>query len=325
MIHSLRVFVISFAAAAATTASAQSQISDPQFDARVERPAYRERGPTVLIDEAHGNFHTSTGRYEPFARLLRNDGYRVLSGTQPFTRRSLRGVDVLVISNAGAGAAAQQGRPAFTEAEADVVRDWVRAGGSLLLIADHAPFGRAAQNLANRFGVRMGEGWVIEPQAGGINSQIDYSADNGGLGDHPIVRGRDAGERVRIVRAFTGQSLAPPPGATALMTLRPEAHEISDPQAMPRIMEAVRGGTAFATAAAAAGAQSVGRRLQGLAMDHGRGRVVVLGEAGMLSAQLASFPVEGQTRTIRMGMNVPGNDNRQFALNVMHWLSRLLN
>jgi len=25
-----------------------------------------------------------------------------------------------------------------------------------------------------------------------------------------------------------------------------------------------------------------------------------------------------------MGMNVPGNDNKQYALNVMHWLSDLL-
>lgn len=26
---------------------------------------------------------------------------------------------------------------------------------------------------------------------------------------------------------------------------------------------------------------------------------------------------------IKMGMNVPGNDNRQFLLNIMHWLTRL--
>ena len=37
----------------------------------------------------------------------------------------------------------------------------------------------------------------------------------------------------------------------------------------------------------------------------------------MLSAQ-----VNGPQR-IRMGMNVPGTDNRQFALNIMHWLSGL--
>ena len=28
--------------------------------------------------------------------------------------------------------------------------------------------------------------------------------------------------------------------------------------------------------------------------------------------------------TIRVGMNVPGYDNRQFLLNTLHWLSGLL-
>jgi hypothetical protein len=55
-------------------------------------------------------------------------------------------------------------------------------------------------------------------------------------------------------------------------------------------------------------------------MEFGRGRVIVLGEAAMLSAQLGISP----NRTEKMGMNVPGTDNRQFALNIMHWLSRLL-
>jgi hypothetical protein len=44
----------------------------------------------------------------------------------------------------------------------------------------------------------------------------------------------------------------------------------------------------------------------------------MLGEAAMLSAQVAG------SENIRMGMNVPGNDDRQFALNIMHWLSGLL-
>jgi len=56
---------------------------------------------------------------------------------------------------------------------------------------------------------------------------------------------------------------------------------------------------------------------QGLAFELGKGRVVVLGEAGMLSAQLDR---EGRP----FGMNVAGNENRQFVLNTMHWLSRLL-
>ena len=52
---------------------------------------------------------------------------------------------------------------------------------------------------------------------------------------------------------------------------------------------------------------------QGLALEYGRGRVVVLGEAAMLTAQVA--------RRQPFGMNLPDNDNARFALHVMRWLS----
>ena len=48
-----------------------------------------------------------------------------------------------------------------------------------------------------------------------------------------------------------------------------------------------------------------------------RGSVVVLGEAAMLTAQIAP-------QGFRVGMNLPGYGNRQLALNIMHWLSGLL-
>jgi hypothetical protein len=63
---------------------------------------------------------------------------------------------------------------------------------------------------------------------------------------------------------------------------------------------------------------SAAGRAQGIAMAFGKGRVVVLGEAAMLSAQVA-----GPNRR-PFGMNRPGIDNRQLALNIVHWLSRLL-
>jgi hypothetical protein len=61
-----------------------------------------------------------------------------------------------------------------------------------------------------------------------------------------------------------------------------------------------------------------GGRAQGLAFRLGRGRVVVLAEAAMMSAQ-----VSGPLR-VPMGMNVSGNDDRQFAINVVRWLARAL-
>jgi hypothetical protein len=43
--------------------------------------------------------------------------------------------------------------------------------------------------------------------------------------------------------------------------------------------------------------------------------VVVLGEASMITAQLSGDI---------FGMNSPGVDNKKFALNIFHWLSRAL-
>ena len=61
---------------------------------------------------------------------------------------------------------------------------------------------------------------------------------------------------------------------------------------------------------------SAAGRAQGNALSLEKGRVVVLAEAGMLSAHLAG------PNKARFGMNRPGTDNRQLALNIMHWLSR---
>lgn len=109
--------------------SAQQQIVDLDFKVSVDRPAYRADGPTVAIDEAHSNFHTASGQYKPFADLLTADGYRVVASTRKFATGVLDGIGVLVVANANA----QNFTDAvFTEAECDMVRDWVRAGGSLL-------------------------------------------------------------------------------------------------------------------------------------------------------------------------------------------------
>jgi hypothetical protein len=279
------------------------QVADENFNAKVEHPAYTKSGPRVLFDEAHNNFHTASGRYKPFADLITNDGYQIIPGKQSFSPDALKGYSVLLISNAlGAPrmADAAAGNSAFTEEESDVVGDWVKAGGSLLLIADHAPMGSANQILAKRFGVDMSKMYTADPQNAdtGNASFIVYTRESGRLADHPITRGRNDSERVNKVITFTGQSLKGPAESFAFLKLADTAVD-----AMPGQNP---------NPASAAG------RAQGLAMEFGKGRVIVMGEAGMLSAQ-----VVGPQRTA-FGMNRPGIDNRQLALNIMHWLSRLL-
>ena len=312
--------------AAAVATRPRQQVIDPDFKAIVEKPAYQRMGPTVAIDEAHDNFHTAGGQYRPFADLLRSDGYKVIASTRKFETGVFAGVDVLVIANARnlAGlAAGDLSRPAFTASECDVVRDWVRAGGSLLLISDHAPFGHAAASLSERFGVTMGKGWAFDTGAtpDTITTQLVFSRANGLLGSHPLLSGRDPSEEVKTIRSFTGQSLGIPPGAVALMTLSATEREAATPDDLYAEAQAR---SAVPAEKAGSRSVSVAGRAQGLAMRFGSGKVIVLGEAGLLSAQVVTVPDGNATRTFKMGMNVTGNDDRQFALNALHWLSGLL-
>lgn len=301
--RTLVVALVALSSSLVTQVFAQ-QVADPDFNTKVDHPAYaKKKHPKVLFDEAHNNFHTATGRYKPFADLITSDGYAVTPNKVKFTRDALKGFGVLVISNALG--AAQMGtpeasNPAFTDEECDAVRDWVQRGGSLLLIADHAPMGSANQKLGERFGVEMSKMFTLDP----VNTPkednnpgfIVYTRERG-LASHPITNGRDAAERVNRVIAFTGQSLKAPADSTAFMQLADTALD-----AMPGSGQPV----------------PAKGRAQGVAMKFGKGRVVVLGEAAMLTAQL------GGPNKMPFGMNRPGTDDRQLALNVMHWLSKLI-
>jgi hypothetical protein len=310
------------------TAVRAQQVVDPSFKAPVERPAYKGKHPVVAIDEAHSNYHTAGGHYQPFADLMRSDGYRVVAGTNKFTKGSLKDVRVLVISNATApDATADISKPAFTDEECDAVRDWVRGGGSLLLIADHTPYGSAAENLAQRFGVEMGKGYVFDfsnsVEEGPLG--LIFSRTNGLLGSHTLLHGRDPAEEVKRVVSFTGQSLSVPEGATALLKLSPTAYESSNSKELQAaIGRDAQGKFTQKKENIAAHARPVGGRAQGIAMKFGKGRVVIMGEAAMFSAQIIRYKEGEQQREFKMGMNFPGTDDRQFALNVMHWLSGLL-
>ena len=291
------VFVLS------ATALAQ-QIADPHFKPKVDSPTFTKNFPRVLFDEAHYNSDTTNGRYKPFADLLFNDGYHLAVNRKPFTKASLQTFRILVIVNPlGAEEMDDEGAdgPAFTTEECDAVSEWVRGGGALLLVADQAPFGSAAEILAKRLGVDMSKGYTVDPANADreINnpSVIVYSRENHLLAEHAITNGRGDAERVNRVIVFTGQSLKGPTGSNAFLKL---AETAVDQIAPP------------GTTGSAAG------RAQGIAFRLGRGRVVVLGDAAMLSAQLTGSDNKP------FGMNIPNIDNRQLALNIMHWLSGLL-
>jgi hypothetical protein len=291
---------------------AVAQQNDAAFDTAVLRPAYPPGGgPRLIVDEAHHNLHTTSGRYASFGAVAGNDGFRVEPWAEPFAAGKLPAGALLVVANAAG--AARPADSAFLPAEIEAVKAWVAAGGSLLLIADHSPFGAAAGELAAAFGVRMLDGHVRdgEHRATELPGEffLEFTAANGGLGDHPIVNGRQAEERLRRVVTFGGQALQAPAGSAVLLRLGAGAESVASPNDP------------------ASAVTPVGGLAQGLAIEHGSGRVVVLGEAGLFGAQV----IEGEAArraglpgALRFGMNHPGTDDRQFLLNTLHWLARLL-
>lgn len=289
---------------------AGQQVADTSFDTSVARPAFRAgTGPRLLIDEAHHNFHTMSGRYQTFAAIARSDGYRVEANKAPFSKESLAGAGILVISNAGMEGEASWSLPtrsAFSATEIDAVEAWVRAGGAMLLIADHMPAAGSAAALAERFGVMFTNGYTTQPRPAGYQGDL-FTRGHGTLLDHPITKGRETRERIDSVVTFTGQAFQLiGPGVATILRFGDSAWTL-----LPS-----RAGVGFDSTTAEVYS---GRWPHAVTVKVGSGRVAMFGEAAMFSAQLA-----GAARA-PMGMNNPrARPNKQLLLNTFHWLSGLL-
>ncbi|MCI0485601.1 MAG: DUF4350 domain-containing protein [Blastocatellia bacterium] len=284
------------------------QVADTAFNPPIEKPAYaKDGGPVVAIDEAHYNFHTADGRYLAFANLLRRDGYIVKGSSALFSKDSLNEVKILVIANA----LAERNREdwslptpsAFSDKEISAVRDWVKAGGSLFLIADHMPCAGAAEKLGAAFGFKFSNGYAMNEKARG--GPMIFRKSDRTLRDHPITRGRIDAEKVEAVATFTGSAFQAGKDAEPVLVFGPDVVSFETkvagefPPETPRV--------------------PVSGWLHGAVLKFGKGRVAIFGEAAMFSAQLA-----GPNRR-PMGMNAPvASENPKFLLNIMHWLSGLL-
>jgi hypothetical protein len=299
-----------WAASGGTPAVAQVA-ADDAFEAGVARPAFATAGgPRLLFDEAHRNLHTASGRYAAVAAVAAADGFRVEPGTRSFSAASLQQATVLLVANARGAEKDDAG--AFAADEIAAVTDWVGRGGSLFLVADHAPFGSAAAALAAAFGVAMHDGSVddAEHQAPDLPGPffLRFSRDNGRLGNHAILDGRDESERVSTVITFGGQALELGDAAKSLLTFG--------------------AGARVHSAAGQEGdvARAVGGLSQMAAFEHGAGRVVIAGEAGMFAAQVIRGEAAaraGVPDPFYFGMTHAGCDNKQLLVNTLRWLARV--
>lgn len=281
------------------------QQTDTAIEIAVKHPKYQKgKGPQVIIDGGHFNFHTYEGRYRPFANLLEKDGYLVTGTTRKFTPDLLKEGDILVIANPIHESNVRRwvlpNPSAFTKKEIKHVKKWVEEGGSLLLIADHMPFPGATYDLAAAFGVEFSNGFAMPvKRVEGPTSSFSIAA--GTLHINAITQGEQARDQIDKIHSFTGSAFKIPEGAQPIMTfkndhfsLEPDTAWVFHPDTRNFSLEGWH---------------------QGAFMEFGKGRLVVYGEAAMLTAQTQ------QNGKVKMGFNHPvATQNTQLILNTIHWL-----
>jgi len=278
--------------------------ADNDFDVTLPNPTYSTNKPKILFDEGHDNVHKTKGTYKPFATLIKNDGCEVITTDKQITNEVLSGFDIYIIANAR-GKGELNDFPAFTERECSTIKEWVSNGGSLLLITDHFPMGSAVEILANKFNVEMQKGMVQDSvyhdKSSTDESQLEFSRENKLLADCDITKGIDK------VITFTGQSIKCKDSCISFLNLSDVAYDMSAKTEVLKDGDNTRVNVTFNNPQSAKG------RSQGLALKYGKGKVIVLGEAAMLSAQLTRD-------NSKFGMNV-NPDNKKLALNIIHWLA----
>ena len=298
--------------------------------------------PVVMVDEAHYNFLTINNRFKPFAQVLLSDGVTVESNKVSFSQQALKNADILVIANALDKKRSNWQPPfnqALTNEEVTDVVEWIRNGGSLFLIADHAPFPKVIESLATALGFTFTNGHVkatlFNKTTGTLISHAVTYADEDAKQDDNSSANDDSSPRVKHsnhvelpvfmqqsqngaftsvltsqlhaneviqVKTFGGAAFLPPADAISLLTLGPRAVSIE-----PEVPFEITSNTPR---------RAIEGWSQGALLELGKGRVAVFSEGMMFSSQI-------DTRTSeKHGMrSVGAEQNEQFLLNIIHWLA----
>jgi hypothetical protein len=297
------------------------QQADPDFIAKNTLAYFSPSDtPTVLIDEAHNNFHTASGRFEPFVQVLLSDGFTVKPNKKRFTSEHLKQADILVIANA-LDANRHDWSPPFNDAfsadEVTAVKEWVVKGGALLLIADHAPFPRAIETLSDAFGFKFSNGHV---------DTYTFTLDNGGLPEHDILNIQTTiyptdtvdinigvlnalkplSASITQIKTFGGSAFQIPKNAEPILTFGAGVFSLE-----PEIPFQINADTARV---------SMNGWHQGATLKIGEGRVAVFAEAMMFTSQI-HIPTGKKMGLVSKG----AEQNEPFLLNVMRWLSLAVN
>lgn len=296
-----RIIIILHLLLLPVTGCLSQAVPDSLFNPDITDPVFpHATGPVIHIDEAHNNYHTAGERYLPFAKSLRSDGYRIAVNKNRFTPESLTGIKILVISNAiHQNNLHSWNNPvlsAFDSSEVPAVQEWVVKGGRLFLIADHMPFGGAAGELASAFGFELCNCFAMDSRKRPLEffTRSETSLlDNELTGDKYIPGALDS------IVSFTGSAFKIP--STAIPVLKLNDYRILSPEQAWQFNEDTK-------------EESSEDYFQLAALEYGKGKVILSGEAAMFTAQLSGGN--------KVGMNSKAAKyNIRLLRKLMRWLS----
>lgn len=280
---------------------------DNNFDVVVQNPELIKSKPRVLYDEAHKNIHEIHGTYEPFGKLIKNDGCVVSSTDKKISDDLLTQADIYIsVTAQGSGDTGEKNT--YSEGEINALEKWINNGGSALIITEHFPFSLSMATLLRRFNVEVFNGMADDStmviNEGG--NALQFQKLKGQINNtHPITA------NINTVNTFFGSSLKADTTFTPLLLLSDNAENYNVKSTIKKEGGDTKVEIAYVTPHSAKG------YYQGVCKQYGKGRLVVLSESAMLTAQI-------DKKGKKFGINLPNEDNKQFALNIIRWLANKL-
>jgi hypothetical protein len=282
----------------------KSAKADTDFDVSVSDPKLKSIKPKVLFDEAHKNHHQIEKTYKPFATLITNDGCVVKSTDKAIDKAALANTDIYIIGTA-MGKEDPGDKSPFSQNEVDEIEQWVKDGGSLLLITEHFPFGLAMTPVLSKFGLQVHNGYTEDTLLNNkeVRDALLFTISKGNLNNtHPIL------ENVEKLNTFTGSSVKGDSTWTHLLIFTPNAQNFNVK------VDVKKDGGDITTSVEYSDFYSAKGFSQGSCKQYEKGKIVVLAESAFITAQ---FDKNGN----KYGMNSPDEDNKQFVLNLIRWLA----
>jgi hypothetical protein len=182
-------------------------------------------------------------------------------------------------------------------------------GGSLWIALDHMPFAGAVEPLARQFGVVVSNGLAADSEllsaAPPPANIIAFERANGSLAQHLVSDGRDDSEQVDVATVYGAAAFRLPANGASLLNLG---------RGFVSLLSEVSGEVSEATPR---------ERIEGWSVlgvfPFGQGRVAVSGDLALF---FPPFPDDAVP--FPDGIKSAQVQNSQLVLNVVHWLSGLL-